>query len=163
MTSYIWSFFIYTLGAVGVLLAGYIVAKHFINSGFDMIKNPQKDFLKLEQGIRLEQKKSVYLLRAGNQRFLVASSPEGVTFLSELNPDNVLPEIEKTPQQPNNPTINNVSAHTHSGFDDNISYMPNQRAPQPTYQHEKQQMHPDLEAKLKYVNMIKTAINRVSQ
>lgn len=89
MTHYIIGFVIYTLGTIGVLFIGYIMVKHFLNVNPIKVNKTQKKFLKLEQGISLEPRKSVYILKAGKQRFLIATTPDKVCFLSELDKDNI--------------------------------------------------------------------------
>lgn len=91
MTHYIIGFVVYTLGTIGVLFIGYIMVKYFLNINPMKINKTQKSFLKLEQGISLEPRKSVYILKAGKQRFLIATTPDKVCFLSELDKNNTLP------------------------------------------------------------------------
>lgn len=123
MSHFIIGFTVYTLGTIGLLVLGYVLAKYFINSVNINNKSPNKNYMKVEQAISLEPRKFVYILKAGNQRFLVGTTPEHVSYLGELNKDNFMP-IENT---------NNFIAP---------------------------QMHPELQAKLKYINFIKGALNK---
>lgn len=135
MTEFILGFTVYTLGAIGVLVLGYVAVKYFVNHGI-ISNNPRKmkSFLNVEQGLNLEPRKAVYVVKAGSQRFLVATTPDNVSFLAELDKDNL-------PQQPQ-------------------QRQPQQRQQvQATQQQQPQmqmpKMHPDLEAKLRYVNVVK--------
>ena len=148
MTGYIWSFMIYTLGAIGVLFMGYVMAKRFIDGTFGANLDA-KNFLKLEQGLRLEQKKCIYVIKAGEQRFLIASTPEKVSFLSELKEGNV-PEVYTQ-----NSSVA-ASSYTQENQSSQISY--NTHSSPASSSAQKQQIHPDLEAKLKYFNVVKNAL-----
>ncbi|MEW5821229.1 MAG: flagellar biosynthetic protein FliO [Cyanobacteriota bacterium] len=126
MTEFIFGFTVYTLGAIGVLVLGYVAAKYLINNTGFKPNHPQKDFLKIEQGLALENRKSIYMVKAGKQRFLVATTPENVSFLAELDNDNQPKDyLERS---------------------DNTISTP--------------QMHPDLQNKLKYINMAKNLVGQ---
>lgn len=132
MTEFIMGFTVYTLGIIGLLFIGFFVAKYLINNtGKNLHK--QKNFLKVEQAIGLEARKTIYVLKAGKQKFLVATTPDSVCFLSELDKDNLQTTIQSPNQQP---------------AQDDANFRP------------QQQMHPDLEAKLKYINFTKSLVGQ---
>lgn len=118
MTDFIVGFTVYTFGIIGVLLLGYILTKHIMNNVGIKGNSLNREFLKVEQGIALEARKFVYIVKAGKQKFLVATTPENVSFLAELDKDNIMVEETKNVMAP-------------------------------------PQLHPDLEARLKYINFAK--------
>jgi flagellar biogenesis protein FliO len=134
MTQFIIGFVVYTLGTIGLLLLGYIGVKYFLNSLNAPSSKHCKNYLQLESAITIEPRKAVYILKAGNQRFLVATTPENVSFLAELNKDNVMAQAQ-----------NEYSKAPAQGQQPQNKSMP--------------QMHPDLQAKLKYTNFIRDAIS----
>lgn len=132
MTEFIIGFTVYTLGIIGLLVVGFVLAKYFMNNT-GKFKGRQKNFLKIEQGMPLEPRKTVYVLKAGKQKFLIATTPENVSFLAELDKDNLQTTCQIQDQQENN-SLNNITPP--------------------------QQMHPDLEAKLKYINFTKSLVGQ---
>lgn len=86
MTSYLISFSVYTLAMIGVILLGFVVAQKSLAGGF--IQN-KAGFLTLEQTLCLEPRRSIYLVRAGNERFLVSTDAQGTKFLTKLDENNV--------------------------------------------------------------------------
>lgn len=48
-------------------------------------KGTNGDFLRLEHRLDLSARKSIYVIRAGNERFLIASDLEHTSFLAKLN------------------------------------------------------------------------------
>lgn len=107
MTHFILGFTVYTLGAVGLLVLGYVGVKYFLNVSAIKDNTASRAFLKVEQAIPLETRKGIYIVKAGNQRFLVATTTENVCFLSELNRDNVMPieTIQNNPPQYMHPDL----------------------------------------------------------
>lgn len=146
MTQFIMGFTVYTLGIIGLLVIGYVLAKYLINNAGRM-PHKQRSFLKIEQAIGLEPRKSIYVLSAGKQKFLVATTPENVCLLSELDKDNH--QINLQPQGQN--------------YTQQQATQQQQAAPQQQYQQvqaPQPQMHPDLEAKLKYINFTRNLVGQ---
>lgn len=48
-------------------------------------RGTKNDFLSLEHRLDLSARKSIYVIRAGNERFLIASDLERTSFLAKLN------------------------------------------------------------------------------
>ena len=86
MTSYIISFVVYTTAMVGAIFLALFVYKKFAIS-----KNyaSKSKFLAVEDCISLGVRKQLYIIRAGNEKFLIASDTERTTFLAKLNSDNL--------------------------------------------------------------------------
>jgi flagellar biogenesis protein FliO len=89
MTQFVIGFVVYTLGTIGLLLIGYIGTRYFLNQMNGPKGNKDRSFLSVEQSIGIEPRKIVHVLKAGNQRFLIATTPENVSCLGELAKDNV--------------------------------------------------------------------------
>ncbi|MBO7672233.1 FliO/MopB family protein [bacterium] len=89
MTSYIISFVVYTTAMVGAIFLALFVYKKF-SAGRNF--SSKSDFLAVEDCINIGMRKQLYVVRAGKERFLIASDTERTTFLAKLNSD----EADKT-------------------------------------------------------------------
>ena len=82
MTSYLITFVIYTTAMIGaIFLALFVYKKFSINRNF----GTNSKFLAIEDYINLGVRKQLYIVRAGKERFLIASDTERTTFLAKLN------------------------------------------------------------------------------
>ena len=82
MSSYIASFTFYTLAIIGVLLLAYVVAKKtMISTGFS---NKNNQSLEIEQSLNIAPRKTLHIIRSGNEKFLIAADAERTTFLTKL-------------------------------------------------------------------------------
>jgi len=82
MTSYLIAFVVYTTAMVGaIFLALFVYKKFALNKNF----TSQSKFLAVEDCINIGMRKQLYVVRAGNEKFLIASDTERTTFLSKLN------------------------------------------------------------------------------
>ena len=82
MTSYLITFVIYTTAMIGaIFLALFVYKKFSVNKNF----GTNSKFLAVEDYINLSVRKQLYIVRAGNERFLIASDAERTTFLAKLN------------------------------------------------------------------------------
>ena len=81
MTGYISGFLVYTLAMIGVIFIAFIIAKKSLS--FTSNKN-KSNFLKVENSLNLEPRKNLYVVKAGREKFLIASSGEGCQFISKL-------------------------------------------------------------------------------
>lgn len=150
MGQFLFGFIFYTLGAMGVLLVGYIVARKVINTiSVSGSKNP-RSFLNVEHGVPLEARKTMYVVKAGNQRFLVVTTPENVSCIGELNKDNL--PLENRHQETRQVESRQVETRqverpVESSFNRAIQNTP--QVPQ---------MHPDLAKTLKYQNFVKNTL-----
>ncbi len=91
MNSYLIHFAAYIfamIGFIGVML--FIYKK----SMFSASNNSNKDFLRIENSIKLSPVKTIYVLRAGNEKFLIAADNTSTTFLAKLQ-DNVNTNINE--------------------------------------------------------------------
>ena len=97
MSGYLVNFMIYTLAMVGIIfLALFIYKKTAVMPG----GKSRSKFLGVEDVMSLTPRKSLYVVRAGNERFLIASDMERTTLISKL---------ENNTQEENIPVINTPS------------------------------------------------------
>jgi flagellar biogenesis protein FliO len=90
MTGYLTGFMVYTLAMLGVIFIAFIVIKKtFVLS----TPNPQKNFMKVESCLSLEPRKNLYVVKAGNERFLIAGGADGCRFMTKLSVDNIPAKI----------------------------------------------------------------------
>ncbi len=82
MNSYLINFAIYTLAMIGFIVMALFVYKKSTN-----IKpgSKNKEFLQVENSIRLSATKTIYVIKAGNEKFLIAGDPASTTMLSKLD------------------------------------------------------------------------------
>lgn len=87
---YLGSFVFYTLATVGVIYAVYWYTRAKTSGTAAAAAPATEDSaakLELESTLALEPNKNLYVLRSGNERFLLATTAEGTQLLSRL--DNV--------------------------------------------------------------------------
>lgn len=88
MTGYLMSFLVYTLAMVGVLFVALFVFKTFSNKCF----SKGSALLKVEDSMNLAPRKTLYVINAQNEKFLIASDADRTTLISKL--DNSVKEIQ---------------------------------------------------------------------
>ena len=82
MTHYLISFVTYTFAIIGLMIIALCIYKKVTTT---IQKGTNGDFLRLEHRLDLSARKSIYVIRAGNERFLIASDLEHTSFLAKLN------------------------------------------------------------------------------
>ncbi len=82
MGGYLINFIVYTAAMVGVIYAAIFVYK---KSTEGLGKNSKSKFLGVEETINLAPRKTLYVVRAGNERFLVAGDIDKTTLISKLD------------------------------------------------------------------------------
>jgi flagellar biogenesis protein FliO len=97
MFNHLTGFFVYMLAMMGLILIAFIVAKKAISLSTNKVKT---GFLKLEGVLPLEPRKSIYLVKAGSERFLISSDLSDLKFLTKLSDDNIPPIIEENINEP---------------------------------------------------------------
>lgn len=88
MTGYLISFLVYTLAMVGVLFVALFVFKNFSNKCF----SKSSTLLRIEDSMSLAPRKTLYVVNAQNEKFLIASDADRTTLISKL--DNSVKEIQ---------------------------------------------------------------------
>lgn len=95
MSGYFVQFLAYTFAMVGFLAVCMITYKKFCQP---TMMNNSADCLCIENVLRLNPKKQIYVVRAGSERFLVASDAETTTMLAKLdNNENVMEKVKVSP------------------------------------------------------------------
>ncbi|GBF23180.1 flagellar assembly protein FliO [Candidatus Gastranaerophilus sp. (ex Termes propinquus)] len=80
MSGYIAAFGVYTLAMIGVLFIAFFIWKKSMLTNIKGSKNT----LKAEEVLPLGGRKALYIIRAGAERFLIATDAERTTFLTKL-------------------------------------------------------------------------------
>ena len=82
MSGYLVSFIVYTTAMVGVIFLALFVYKK-VSEGYN--STCKSKFLNVEESISLSPRKNLYVIRAGKERFLIASDMERTTLISKLD------------------------------------------------------------------------------
>lgn len=80
MTGYLINFSVYTLAMVGVILVALFAFKTFANGGF----SKKSSMLRIEDSMTLSARKTLYVINAGNERFLIASDVDKTALIAKL-------------------------------------------------------------------------------
>ena len=110
MGSYIANFTVYTMAMLGLIFFALFVYKKFMSGG---LGGTSSKFLEIEETMNINPRKSLLVVRAGNEKFLVASDVDRTTLISKLGINNLTPKMEsferfeniiqdETPQTNNN-------------------------------------------------------------
>jgi len=121
MGSYILNFTVYTMAMCGLIFFALFVYKKFATGNLCTRKS---GFLGIEDTLSLAPRKTLFIIRAGEERFLIASDADKTSLISKLQPrENVNFETES--QQPK---INSKNAATKFHTPDG---MPSAKTPAP--------------------------------
>ena len=82
MTGYLVNFSIYTLAMVGIIFAALFIFK-YVSSGRAFSK--KSTFLHIEESMNLSARKTVYVIKAGGERFLVAADMDRTSLIAKLD------------------------------------------------------------------------------
>jgi len=85
MNIYLVNFAVYTLAMIGFIALALFIYKKSVYSG-TVSKN--KEFLQVENTLRLSAAKTVYVIKAGNEKFLIAGDAANTTMLAKLDDNN---------------------------------------------------------------------------
>ena len=85
MTQYLIKFIFYTGGVIGFLLIAYIVAKTCMTGSIGFKKKTGN--LDIEESLAISPKKTLHIVKAFNEKFLIASDSNSTTLLAKLNSD----------------------------------------------------------------------------
>lgn len=81
MSGYFIQFLAYTFAMVGFLAVCLVTYKKFCQP---TMMNNSAECLCIENALRLTPRKQIYVVRAGDERFLVASDSDSTTMLAKL-------------------------------------------------------------------------------
>ena len=82
MGVYLINFLVYSMAMVGLLFVCLMVYKKTMANNYSK-KNSEE--LTVENAMNLSARKTLYIVKAGNEKFLIASDAERTTFLAKLN------------------------------------------------------------------------------
>ena len=98
MSGYFLNFIVYTAAMIGVICAAIFVYK---KSTEGLGQTSKSKFLGVEDTISLAPRKTLYVVRAGKERFLVAGDVDKTTLISKLDENSfnrrARQEIEELP------------------------------------------------------------------
>ncbi len=80
MTTHIIAFIFYTLAMLGVIFVAFAVYKNVV-----LNQNTHCSKLRVEDMLRLNQRKSLYVINYEGEKFLIASDVDSTTLISKLN------------------------------------------------------------------------------
>lgn len=92
MTAYLVKIIFYTAGVIGMLLIGFVVAKACLYNGATF--NKRKGNLEIEESLPISPRKTLHIVRAFGEKFLVASDQNSTTLLAKLNADGDITETK---------------------------------------------------------------------
>lgn len=101
MGIYLINFLVYSMAMVGLLFLGVTVYKKTMVTG--RCKNDTNE-LAVENALNLSPRKTLYVVKAGNEKFLIAADAERTSFLAKLNEKE---PVSIVPVQPLQPEIKN--------------------------------------------------------
>ncbi len=81
MNGYILNFLVYTLAMVGIMLASVVIYKKFM---YSKASAHSKNSMRIEEALSLSPKKTLYIVKAENEKFLIAADVERTTLLAKL-------------------------------------------------------------------------------
>ena len=82
MGGYLVNFTVYTLAMLGLISFAVFVFKKFTDG---TMRSSKSKFLNLEESMSLSPRKTLHVVRAGNERFLIASDIDRTTLISKLD------------------------------------------------------------------------------
>lgn len=91
MANYLISFLIYTTAMIGVIFVALFTFKTFSNKCF----SKKSTMLNIEDSMNLSPRKTLYVIKAKNERFLVAADVDRTTLIAKLDENNLKEEIHE--------------------------------------------------------------------
>lgn len=85
MGTYLINFLVYSMAMVGLLFVCLMVYKKTMVTGKCKKDNEKLD---IENALNISPRKTLYVIKAGKERFLIAADAERTTFLSKLESEN---------------------------------------------------------------------------
>ncbi len=81
MSHYIVHFAVYTMAMIGLIFFALFVYKKFSISAISLKK---KGLIEIEDALGLSPRKTLYIIKANNEKFLIAADLERTTLISKL-------------------------------------------------------------------------------
>ena len=108
MNSYLVHFVTYTFAMIGFIVIALYVYKKSMYSGTTQ-KN--KDYLRVENSLKLSPTKTVYVIKAGKEKFLIAGDSANTTMLAKLDCSQEQTDIEERKSELNITELPSVKRH----------------------------------------------------
>ena len=105
-------FITYIFAMLGFILLALYVYKIAVSNPYNM-KN--KDYMQVENMLRLSPAKSLYIIKAGNERFLIAGDASNTTMLAKLDKNNPPPEATETIEAPQGNVLRDILKRINRG------------------------------------------------
>ena len=86
MTGYLINFAVYTMAMIGAILLCFVIYKKTVLD--TKFSKTQANNLEIENALNISQRKTLYVVKAGEEKFLIASDPDCTTLLARLNEKN---------------------------------------------------------------------------
>ncbi len=87
MGGYVLNFLVYTCAMIGVIYAAMFVYK----KSTEGLRASKSKFISIEETLSLAPRKTLYVVRAGSEQFLIAGDMEKTTLISKLGENAVSP------------------------------------------------------------------------
>lgn len=97
MGTYLINFLVYSMAMVGLLFICLMVYKKTM--GNNRFSRNNEEF-SVENALNLSPRKTLYVIKTGNERFLIASDVERTTFLAKLGENQNIAHIPAITQEP---------------------------------------------------------------
>jgi len=91
MGGYVVNFTVYTMAMIGLICFAVFVYRKITDGSFSS-KNSK--YLSVEETMSLSPRKTLHVVRAGNEKFLIASDVDRTTLLAKLNDENYVTAAE---------------------------------------------------------------------
>ncbi len=92
MTEYIINFSVYTLAIIGLIFTAFIMVQKTLNG--DVLARKNNNFLSMESVLSLEPRKNLYVINAGNEKFLLSTDMNGCKLLTKLENSNNKDDVD---------------------------------------------------------------------
>ncbi|MCQ2743423.1 MAG: flagellar biosynthetic protein FliO [bacterium] len=91
---YLSNFIVYVLAMIGVIMLALFVFKHV--NGCNTKKSAKRNGLKVVDTLSLSTRKTLYVIEAEGEKFLIAGDIDRTTLISKLNDKNKIKNTEDT-------------------------------------------------------------------
>jgi flagellar biogenesis protein FliO len=107
MGGYVANFTVYTMAMIGLICFAIFVYKKVTDG---TMRSGSGKFLEVEESMSLSPRKTLHVVRAGGEKFLIASDVDRTTLISKLTPSQKLKTCEtvETPEIPQEQNIINL-------------------------------------------------------
>ncbi len=92
MTQYLIKFIFYTSGVIGLLLIAYIFMKNYMMTSGNF--NKKKGNLNILESLPISPKKTLHIVKAYDEKFLIAADAGTTTLIAKLDADDAV-EVEE--------------------------------------------------------------------